>query len=367
MKNVFLYFTMASLPSAIFILSIVTNMSYTAAMDIHDTSNQDSLVLDNNTEVIQRELMSGGNVQLKLHWERGYGWNENNWCAACKSGDCSDGRIVLEACNKNDKSQRFNLSSNKISPGKNSKGCLTHRSRSRMSIQTCRSSRDSTQEIKIKRSSGNKFQIIGNDGCLSVKNDFLRFSSCKVAKRNDVLYWESGTFSAGSNNGDDEDEEPDDQQTTSSGRSFQLKLYWQQGFNWQNHPKEKAWCLECKDECKDGKRLYVRECNTSNRKQKFVFKNNKFSPSGAQGLCAHFNDVKSELRLGGCGAISSNFQTFTEKKFSNNKFRYNVKSRCLTQHHHPRDHEKVRLGPCTKAARDNTVFWVKGSFGGHKG
>lgn len=36
---------------------------------------------------------------------------------------------------------------------------------------------------------------------------------------------------------------------------FRLRMYWEEGYNWQESEGEKFWCLECEDNCEDGDKI----------------------------------------------------------------------------------------------------------------
>jgi hypothetical protein len=36
---------------------------------------------------------------------------------------------------------------------------------------------------------------------------------------------------------------------------FRLRLYWEEGYNWQESSGEKFWCMECDGSCEDGDKM----------------------------------------------------------------------------------------------------------------
>jgi hypothetical protein len=36
---------------------------------------------------------------------------------------------------------------------------------------------------------------------------------------------------------------------------FRLRLYWEEGYNWQDSSGEKFWCMECDGNCEDGDKM----------------------------------------------------------------------------------------------------------------
>ena len=53
-------------------------------------------------------------------------------------------------------------------------------------------------------------------------------------------------------------------QTGSTSESFSLRIYWEEGYMWQESPEEMWWCLRCdstRPECEAGRRVYTTDCN----------------------------------------------------------------------------------------------------------
>ena len=46
--------------------------------------------------------------------------------------------------------------------------------------------------------------------------------------------------------------------TTKPTGGFRLRLYWQNGYNWQDSSKERFWCMQCRGGCQNGDA--IREC-----------------------------------------------------------------------------------------------------------
>jgi hypothetical protein len=72
---------------------------------------------------------------------------------------------------------------------------------------------------------------------------------------------------------------------------FQLKIYWEEGYCWQEEWDERKWCLECEGSaCTDNGYLWLQECSSSSN-QKFVYEpvpgsgGGKLKPYMQQDLC----------------------------------------------------------------------------------
>lgn len=52
---------------------------------------------------------------------------------------------------------------------------------------------------------------------------------------------------------------------------FQIKMYWEQGYCWQEEWRERKWCLECEGRsCDENDYIWLQECSSSSQ-QKFVY------------------------------------------------------------------------------------------------
>ena len=150
---------------------------------------------------------------------------------------------------------------------------------------------------------------------------------------------------------------------------FQLKLYWQKGYFWQEETVERRWCAECEDSCKKGSRVLIQECEEDNEKQRWILKNDKISPHTKTNLCMSFKD-RWAITLDKCKSSRDKKQKFDLIKQFTGKVRdayeFSSKRRCLTQHHHPKPNEIVYLQNCVKARRSETSIWhFGGPWDGH--
>ena len=150
---------------------------------------------------------------------------------------------------------------------------------------------------------------------------------------------------------------------------FQIKLYWENGFYWQEERVETRWCMECQNSCKTGNYVYIKECQDNNKRQRWVLKDDKIRPHMAQNLCLFFKD-RENIKLRTCKTSRDEYQKFdvfkqhVGKRFDT--YEIQVKRRCLTQRHHPRSDEVLRLEPCYKPRKSRTSIWeFGGPWNGH--
>merc|ERR1719291_1195469 len=158
---------------------------------------------------------------------------------------------------------------------------------------------------------------------------------------------------------------------------FQLKMFWEEGMEWQEDPKEKAWCA-----CDEGEKVHIKECDKDDRKQQWYFYKCTVRPRRNQRLCITAGETRSGSDRGSIELHTCNpkkkiqyFETFDpgdeSKKFQFKFFKPGKEDLCLTQEHHPFDEELLRFVDCKKAEEndkgvyDDTSHWVVGEFDGH--
>lgn len=149
---------------------------------------------------------------------------------------------------------------------------------------------------------------------------------------------------------------------------FQLKLYWEDGYHWQNESEERKYCAQCsKTKCLEGDILYIRKCDERNIRQRFISNNvtNTIQPMMNQGLCLSRSNARKVL-LVACPNPTESVppkQTWDainsgEKKI---EFSYYIggEKKCLSQHHCPKLFEKMKMITCDLAQNTDTSNWER--------
>lgn len=166
----------------------------------------------------------------------------------------------------------------------------------------------------------------------------------------------------------DECEDDDEGHTPSIVRAlqadyFQIKLYWEEGYFWQEERQERRWCAECEGSCESGNRVLIKTCDDDDKKQRWILKDDKLHPHTAQNLCMH-HENKREFILRTCQTDRNRYQKFDYiKQNKGSKFdvyEFHARDSCMTQRHHPKSGERVRLEPCGQARGDDTAMWELG-------
>lgn len=147
--------------------------------------------------------------------------------------------------------------------------------------------------------------------------------------------------------------------------AFRLKKYWEIGFEWQEETWEQEWCMQCGGTgCNVGDEIFIRTCRDKNTW--FVYANQE-SDGRAQlkvansNLCLQWVDAR-DVRVRNCNANEPR-QKFRalNGSFGGPKFEISTakKEGCLTQHHHPKDGEKIFRSDCGTTRTYDTSFWTE--------
>jgi hypothetical protein len=165
-------------------------------------------------------------------------------------------------------------------------------------------------------------------------------------------------------------EEAVDIQRKLASTVFQLKMYWKEGYCWQEEWKERKWCLQCQGgSCGENDYLLIETCSSSSS-QKFVYEGEQLKPYTRQELCWE-RTGRNAHQLKKCS--SSSTQIIKGLKFDGNFEMHpnGYPDDCLTNQHHPKSGEIIRGQSCSLARNDKTSLWVMinkdGSGGGDGG
>lgn len=151
--------------------------------------------------------------------------------------------------------------------------------------------------------------------------------------------------------------------------NVRLKLYWQFGYYWQEEVFERKWCMFCgrnNATCQEGRKLYIHKCQASSQyfdlvpiwgDKYYVIKLHNHDLCMERSNTNNDNTIKTmkcdasnegQLWMARSGSFASS--SFEVSPFSDRNL-------CVTQHHHPKFGEDVRLEPCTIARQDETSRW----------
>lgn len=144
---------------------------------------------------------------------------------------------------------------------------------------------------------------------------------------------------------------------------FQIKMFWQDYYCWQEEWIERAWCWSCKGKtCERGQNVWIQFCDANDPTQKFYY----VPVAGSGG--GRIQTASNNLCLDRVGSNNYTLSdcTATEKQifigFQTDGFRMEIKpkgapSSCLNQAHHPKEGEIIETTTC-KIAR----YWHTNEF-----
>lgn len=155
----------------------------------------------------------------------------------------------------------------------------------------------------------------------------------------------------------------------SNENGFRLKMYWEEGYYWQENPNERWWCMSCQDDCVSGAKMELRDCEMKNDSDA-LFVAVPFGAAGHQFRVANSNLCLMKMGRGRAIKLKNcrkpNNKHFPLQLFKgfdqDDKFDLRPATdldRCLSQHHHPKAKEIIYAETCKKAHRPDTGYWVK--------
>jgi hypothetical protein len=161
-----------------------------------------------------------------------------------------------------------------------------------------------------------------------------------------------------------------------TGGRFRLKLYWEQGYFWQEESFERRWCASynyrrsyCwygrdRDDCEEDQ-MYIDTCGDYDQSFEFLDVGNSevliATVLGSRRCWQRSGNTQIYLRP--CNSGETN-QRWIAQNGGFNNFRFEISpvgatNRCVTNDHHPKAREVVELHSCTGARNSDTSFWNK--------
>lgn len=138
---------------------------------------------------------------------------------------------------------------------------------------------------------------------------------------------------------------------------FNLRLYWERGYRWQESSGESFWCMACVSHtCERDSSIEVKWCDRDDPRQQWYFDRSKIRSRGNKSMC--LQRIGRSIKLRPC--TNSKYQRWSElpkdKPFELQIPGYSDK--CATQHHHPKDNEEIYMESCKLAVVSDTDKWV---------
>jgi hypothetical protein len=160
------------------------------------------------------------------------------------------------------------------------------------------------------------------------------------------------------------EEQPERELQSSVPAPFQLKMFWQDYYCWQEEWIERAWCWACQGAtCERGENLWLQFCNADDPAQKFNYIPILGSGGGqiqtaSNKLCLD-RTANNNFTLADCSLVDT--QIYTGVQTDGNRFEIAPKGApdsCLNQPHHPKAGEIIQTTTCLIARYWYTNEWT---------
>ncbi|GKY96987.1 hypothetical protein MPSEU_000657600 [Mayamaea pseudoterrestris] len=153
-----------------------------------------------------------------------------------------------------------------------------------------------------------------------------------------------------------------------SGKTFALKIYWQQGYMWQEESFERKWCVRCNgDRCSAGRRVYITNCDIDSAvtewELNYVTSSNFQIKVSNSNLCLTVPDDETEpIIIDDCNTNNERqlYRAQNGTAAWGSHFEINAvwdKNTCVSITHHPKYSETLYLYNCL-----NTRKWTTGAW-----
>jgi len=158
--------------------------------------------------------------------------------------------------------------------------------------------------------------------------------------------------------------------------TFRLRLYWQDGYDWQDSSREKYYCASCEGSCSPGNDLELGHCDEDDEDN---------DPDGVWQFINADREGKVQIQMYGtdlCWEMVSDSgdetssrvvslarcdtdrsrQWFRSGEGDFDSYRFELKTssgKCVSSKHHPKKNEDMYETSCSTAEGDDTNFWTK--------
>lgn len=140
---------------------------------------------------------------------------------------------------------------------------------------------------------------------------------------------------------------------------FNMKLYWKSGYKWQESTSEKKWCMKCaSNKCPKGSSIKIARCNRGDWRQNFFFDDGRIRSRRNKDVCIERQRKSRSIALDNC---NSSFDQKWALLRKDEPFQLRIPgeaSKCASQHHHPKDGEKIYMTSCKKSVDSHSDKWV---------
>mmetsp|Transcript_524 Transcript_524/g.1043 ORF Transcript_524/g.1043 Transcript_524/m.1043 type:complete len:187 (+) Transcript_524:35-595(+) len=138
---------------------------------------------------------------------------------------------------------------------------------------------------------------------------------------------------------------------------FNMRLFWKSGYRWQESSSEKKWCMKCKSsKCPKGSGIKIARCSRDDWRQNFFFDDGRIRSRRNKNVCLERQG--RSIVLDNCNSSSDQIWDTLRK---DEPFQLRIPGnddKCASQHHHPRDGEKVYMTSCKRSRDSQSDKWI---------
>mmetsp|Transcript_11054 Transcript_11054/g.16816 ORF Transcript_11054/g.16816 Transcript_11054/m.16816 type:complete len:189 (+) Transcript_11054:199-765(+) len=138
---------------------------------------------------------------------------------------------------------------------------------------------------------------------------------------------------------------------------FNMKIFWKPGYRWQGRSGEKKWCMVCKtSRCLKGSGIKIDKCDRDDSRQHFYFDDGRIRSRRNTSVCLERRG--RSIVLDNCDrSINQVWDTLRKDQPFQLKIPGNS-AKCASQHHHPKQGEKVYMTSCKRSVRADSDKWI---------
>lgn len=138
---------------------------------------------------------------------------------------------------------------------------------------------------------------------------------------------------------------------------FNLRLFWDRSYRWQESSRETFWCMACTPStCEPGSKVDLEWCDRNDDSQQWYFDNYKIRSRKNKQMC--LQRFGRSIKLQSC--TRSKYQKWNELR-KDMPFELQIPGNtdsCASQHHHPKAKEEIYMETCKLAEKADTSKWV---------
>lgn len=142
-----------------------------------------------------------------------------------------------------------------------------------------------------------------------------------------------------------------------AGEYFNLRMYWKQGYRWQESTSEKFWCMKCRNSgCTVKSGIKIAKCDKDDWRQHFFFDDGRVRSRRNKAVCLERSG--RTILLNNCKSSTDQVWDTLNKQIPFQLTPPGDDEKCATQHHEPRADEIIYMAACKLAISTDTDKWI---------